>query len=106
MEKSRWWLVRVVDGVEWIGKLPKSSQVWCVKASARMESFYQASKDYVLAYEHPVSQRWVCKLPVLSVVKWSCDPHELSDRTKYAKLKWQDEATAAFYKQFNPHNHH
>lgn len=103
MEKCRYWCVRVVDGADWFGKLPKSAEVWCVKGSARCESLCQASKEYVVRYANPVSQRWVSKLPVLSVVKWPCDGHLLADRTKYDKLKYQDEATISFYKSFTNH---
>ena len=104
MEKCRYWLLRVMDGIEWQGKLPKSAEVWCVKGSVKYEAWRQVSREYVVRYLNPVSQRWVSKLPVLSVMAWRCDGHELADRTKYDKLKDQDENTRTFYQSFQ-HKH-
>ena len=104
MEKCRYWLVRVYDGVEWQGKLPKSAEVWCVKGSLKYEAWRQVSREYVVRYENPVSQRWVSKLPVVSVMAWRCDGHELADRTKYVKQKYQNSEKISFYKTFTTHN--
>ena len=102
MEKCRYWLVRVMDCIEWQGKLPKSAEVWSVKGSERCESWRQVSREYVVRYENPVSQRWVSKLPVMSVMAWKCDGHELADRSKYEKEKYQNPEQISFYKTFNP----
>ena len=104
MEKCRYWLLRVKDGVEWMGKLPKSAEVWRVKGSEECGAWRIVSREYVVRYLNPVSQRWVSKLPVESVMAWRCDGHELADRAKYEKQKYQDPTTISFFKTFTNHN--
>ena len=102
MERCRYWLVRVSESVvgDMMGLLPKSAEAWRVSGSRSAGLIGQASVECVLRYPNPVSQRWVSKLPVISVMAWKCDVHDLADRTRYLKLKYQDEATIKFFRQF------
>ena len=100
-ERGRYWLVRVCECVEWVSKLPKSVEVWRVCGSRCVRDALCYSQEYVVRYDSPVSQRHVCKLPVVSVSMWTCEPTSLKDANKYVKLKWQDQARISFYQSFN-----
>ena len=67
MEKSRYWLVRVCESVQWFHLVPKSAEVWRVCGSRSHCDALCWSQEYVVRYLNPVSQRNVCKLPVISV---------------------------------------
>ena len=81
--------------------LPKSAEAWRVCGSRSADEYGLASVECVLRYDRPVSQRWVSKLPVLTVSAWLCDGHMLADRARFIKLKWQDKARIEFYKSMH-----
>ena len=100
-ERGRYWLVRVCECVEWLSLLPKSVEVWRVCGSRSVRDALCYSQEYVVRYDNPVSQRHVCKLPVVSVSMWTCEPTSLKDANKYVKVKWQDQGRISFYQSFN-----
>ena len=106
MERCRYWLVRVSESLvhDMMGLMPKSAEVWRVCGSRRVDEYGLSSVECVLRYMNPVSQRWVSRLPVQSVMVWSCDGYELSDRGRFIKLKYQSVEYVSFFKTFITHN--
>ena len=94
--KCRYWRVRVNEGVKWLNLLPKSAEVWRVR-EASVESKVLVC---VVRYLNPVSERALKKLPLLSYKVWSKDGHELGDKVKYKKVKWQDDKYFKFFSEF------
>ena len=58
------------------------------------------SQEYVVCYDHAVTQRYVSKLPAIKVTKWSSDPKTLRDVGMYVKIKYQNLERIEYYKKF------